>query len=66
MQFSAVVNRFIVEAYLNSIFTNDLKRKENFSENVHNCGLGHFKQLSVLKTFFLGLLLSGRLRQVLL
>ena len=30
MQFSAVLNMFIVKTYLNSIFTNDLKRKENF------------------------------------
>ena len=28
MQFSATVNRFIVKAYLNSTFTNDLKRKK--------------------------------------
>ena len=31
MQFSAV-NMFIVKTYLNSIFTNDLKRKEFFFE----------------------------------
>ena len=30
MQFSAIVNRFIVETYLNSAFTNDLKRKGFF------------------------------------
>ena len=30
MQFSAIVNRFIVKIYLNSAFTNDLKRKEFF------------------------------------
>ena len=34
MQFSAVLNMFIVKIYLNSIFTNDLKRKEIFSKNV--------------------------------
>ena len=28
MQFSAIENRFIVKTYLNSAFTNDLKRKE--------------------------------------
>ena len=27
VQFSALVNRFIVKTYLNSTFTNDLKRK---------------------------------------
>ena len=27
MQFSAVLNIFIMKTYLNSIFTNDLKRK---------------------------------------
>ena len=27
---------FIVKTYLNSIFTNDLKRKENFSKNVQS------------------------------
>ena len=30
MQFSAIVNRFIVKTYLHSAFTNDLKRKEIF------------------------------------
>ena len=30
MQFSAVLNSFIVKTYLNSTFTNDLKRKEFF------------------------------------
>ena len=30
MQFSSVVNRLIVKAYFNSIFTNDLKRKDFF------------------------------------
>ena len=46
MQFSANVIRFIVKAKLNSIFTNDLKRKYFFLENVHNCSLcrlRHFK-----------------------
>ena len=32
MQFSAIVNRFIVKIELNSALTNDLKRKENFSK----------------------------------
>ena len=27
VQFSAIVNRFIVKTYLNSTFTNDLKKK---------------------------------------
>ena len=43
MQFSAIVNRFIVKTYLNSAFTNDLKTKENFSKNVHSCRLSLFK-----------------------
>ena len=30
MQFSAVLNILFVKTYLNSTFTNDLKRKENF------------------------------------
>ena len=30
MQFSAIVNRFIVKTELNSAFTNDLKRKDFF------------------------------------
>ena len=30
MQFLAVLNIFIVKTYLNSIFTNDLKRKDCF------------------------------------
>ena len=30
MQFSAVLNMFIVKTYLNSIFTNGLKRKKIF------------------------------------
>ena len=32
MQFSAIVNRFIVKTYLYSAFTNDLKRKEIFQK----------------------------------
>ena len=44
MQFSAIVNRFIVKTYrLNSAFTNDLKRKFFFSKNVHSCRLSLFK-----------------------
>ena len=43
MQFSAVVNRFIVKTKLNSTFTNDLKRKEFFSKNVYSCRLSLFK-----------------------
>ena len=39
----AVMNRIIVKAYLHSIFTNDLKRKFEISENVHNCRPSHFK-----------------------
>ena len=42
MQFSAIVNRFIVKTKLNSAFTNDSKRKENFSKNVHSCRLSLF------------------------
>ena len=43
VHFSAIVNRFIVKAKLNSNITNDLKRKDFFSENVHKCRLSHFK-----------------------
>ena len=32
MQFSAIVNRFIVKTKLNSAFTNDLKRKDFFQK----------------------------------
>ena len=39
MQFSAIANRFIVKTKLNSTFTNDLKRKDFFSKNVHSCRL---------------------------
>ena len=42
MQFSATVNRFIVETELNSAFKNDLKRKDFFSKNVHSCRLSLF------------------------
>ena len=34
MQFSVVVNRFIVKGQLNSIFTNDLKRKYFFFQMI--------------------------------
>ena len=43
IQFSAIVNGFIVKTYLNFAFTNDLKRKENLSKNVHSCRLNLFK-----------------------
>ena len=43
MQFSAVLNMFIVKTYLNSIFTNDFKRKENFSKNVQSYRVCSFK-----------------------
>ena len=38
------MNRFIVKAYLNSVFTNDLKRSVFFffSESVHNYSFSHF------------------------
>ena len=45
VQFSAVLNILIVKTYLNSIFTNNLKRKENFSKNVQNYRLCSFKEL---------------------
>ena len=45
MQFSAIVNRFIVKTKLNSAFTNDLKRKENVSKNVHSCRLSLFRSV---------------------
>ena len=38
VQFSAIVNRFIVKTYLNSTFKNDLKRKQTKNrKNVHSC-----------------------------
>ena len=43
MQFSAVLNIFIVKTQLNSTFTNDLKRKEIFSKNVHSYRVCSFK-----------------------
>ena len=36
MQLSAVLNIFIGKTYINSTFTNDLKRKYFFFENVHS------------------------------
>ena len=44
MQFSAVLNIFIVKTKLNSTFTNDLKRKYFFSKNVHSYRVCSFKQ----------------------
>ena len=44
MQISAVLNMLIVKTKLNSIFTNDLKRKENFSKNVHSYRPSLFKK----------------------
>ena len=49
MQFSAIVNRFIVKTVLNSAFTNDLKRKENLSKNVHSCRLSLFKMNAAIR-----------------
>ena len=46
MQFSAVLNMFIVKTYLNSVFTNDLKRKENFSKNVQSYRVCSFNESS--------------------
>ena len=43
MQFSAVLNIFILKTKLNSTFTNDLKRKLNFSKNVHSYRVCSFK-----------------------
>ena len=42
MQFSAVLNIFIVKVYFNSIFTNDLKRKD-FLKKVHSYRPSLFK-----------------------
>ena len=44
MQFSAVLNMFIVKTYLNSTFTNDLKRKDFFSKNVQSYRVCSFKE----------------------
>ena len=48
MQFSAVLNMFIVKTYINSIFTNDLKRKENFSKNVQSYRVCSFELWQLL------------------
>ena len=45
MQFLTVLNMFIVKTELISIFTNDLKRKEHFSKNVHSYRPSLFKQM---------------------
>ena len=47
MQFSAIVNRFIVKTKHNSALTNDLKRKEKFSKNDHSCRISLFKGVHV-------------------
>ena len=55
MQFSAVLNMLIMKTYLNSIFTKDLKRKDNFSKNVHCYRPSLFNSLPhryVLQRFF--------------
>ena len=46
MQFSAIVNRFIVKTYLNSTFTNDLKENKKFRKNITSYRLCSFKKLS--------------------
>ena len=43
MHFSAVLNIFIVITKLNSTFTNNIKRKDFFSKNVHSYILSLFK-----------------------
>ena len=45
MQFLAIVNRFIVKTYLNSIFTNDLK------ENKKNRKISKVTDYAALKVF---------------
>ena len=47
MQLSAVLNIFIVKTYLNSIFTNDLKRNFFFSKNVHSYRSSLFKETTM-------------------
>ena len=42
VHFSAIVNIFIVKAYLISTSTNGLKRKYKISKNVHSCRLSLF------------------------
>ena len=49
MQFSAIVNRFIVKTYLNSAFTNDLKRKLNFRKMFVVADLVSLKVMGVKK-----------------
>ena len=59
MQFSAVLNMFIVKTYLNSIFTNDLKRKENFSKNVQS-----YRVCSFNVDYIVSFLISPRKREL--
>ena len=51
MQFSAMVNRFIVKTELNSTFTNDLKRFF-FSKNVHIAGLVSLRLITTVRETF--------------
>ena len=60
MQFSAVLSIFIVKTQLNSFFTNDLKRQENFSKHVHNYRPSLFK-----KSFIVDYQAHGPLLQML-
>ena len=48
MQFPAVLNMFIEKTKLNSILTNDLRRKEKFSKNVHSYRPGLFKSRNLM------------------
>ena len=52
MQFSAVLNIFIVKTYLNSTYTNDLQRKNKFSKNVHSCRVCSFKYHTCTKPLY--------------
>ena len=66
MQFLAIVNRFIVKTFLNSAFTNDIKRKDFFFKNVHSCRLSLFKHsfVSMPGSSFFGYLLSNAFEQL--
>ena len=61
MQFTAVLNIFIVKTELNSTFTNDLKRKEKNSKNVHSYRVCSFKWKVHFLLFRLILVFSNRL-----
>ena len=59
MQFSAVLIMFIVKTYLNSIFTNDLNRKEIFSKNIQSYRVSSFKLILISSQQLIDHLMAG-------